>query len=243
MSLICTFMHHKCTSLHRNSGGAIVPLQFGGSMYFPRACILAIYADHPACVECTVTGSGCPVCHTQKTRMHAPLQPSNRLRDDANMHQRRNVLRIYAALTTPAGCKKRATKRAGHEGVPLGNLTVWSPHSAAARCTIASQAGPLPCTLEDWVFGPDRERDSILPVLPAGAQNSRIQTSTRIQCGIRAHACHFPIPFTCIRANSYHSMVPRTCIMMPRYSLNSPLPTLLGVGYAPRLGRGVDAKT
>jgi hypothetical protein len=166
MSLICTFMHHKCTSHHRNSGGAIVPLQFGGSMYFPRACILAIYADHPACVECTVTGSGCPVCHTQKTRMHAPLQPSNRLRDDANMHQRRNVLRIYAALTTPAGCKKRATKRAGHEGVPLGSLTVWSPHSAAARCTIASQAGPLPCTLEDWVFGPHRKRDSVYQCCP-----------------------------------------------------------------------------
>lgn len=38
----------ECFRKFNQKGGAVVPLQTGKTVYFGRACILAIYADQPA---------------------------------------------------------------------------------------------------------------------------------------------------------------------------------------------------
>jgi hypothetical protein len=40
-------------------------------LYFPRACIYAIYGDQPAATKCALTGSACPVCYTKECDMAA----------------------------------------------------------------------------------------------------------------------------------------------------------------------------
>ena len=87
----------ECYRVHNRTGGTLVPLQNGESMYFPRAVILAIYADAPACVDCTCTGSACPVCFTPRYRMSAPPSTGTALRTDRLMLQRQATLRRYGS--------------------------------------------------------------------------------------------------------------------------------------------------
>ena len=73
-------MHHiqairKCFETFNEKGGAIIPLQTGKSLYFPRAVVLAIYADQPAAVKCSFTGSSCPQCYTGKSDFADPPPP------------------------------------------------------------------------------------------------------------------------------------------------------------------------
>ena len=87
----------ECYRAHNRTGGTLVPLQNGESMYFPRAVILAIYADAPACVDCTCTGSACPVCFTPRYRMAAPFSADTEMRTDRLMAQRQHTLKRYGA--------------------------------------------------------------------------------------------------------------------------------------------------
>jgi hypothetical protein len=50
-------------------GGAILTLQDKSLIYFPRACIYAIYADYPAAAKCALTVKACPVCYTKECNM------------------------------------------------------------------------------------------------------------------------------------------------------------------------------
>ena len=70
---------------YNRKGGAVIPLQNGETIYFPRACVLAIYADQPAAVKCSGTGSACPVCYTEKAHFALPLGIRKVLRTGINM--------------------------------------------------------------------------------------------------------------------------------------------------------------
>ena len=168
----CHASIYDCFVRYNARGGTVVPLQYGGSMYFPRACILAIYADHPAAVECTTTGSACPVCYTRKKRMAAPLHSSTELRTDANMTRHRSTLKRYAAREQ-AGNSGRALKRSKQIGVSLGELSVWSVTSAAERCEIMTPGGVLKATSADWVFGPDAQKDNVYQNVPQVGKHFR----------------------------------------------------------------------
>jgi len=42
-------------------------------VYFPRAVLLAVYADIPAAQKILLTGSACPVCFTPAHKMGSAL--------------------------------------------------------------------------------------------------------------------------------------------------------------------------
>ena len=146
----------NCYKAHNQAGGTIVPLQDGTSQHFPKAVILAIYADAPAAVYCTCTGSACPVCYMPKKYMSAPGTDQDDLRTDTNMLRRQAVLKQMVNPIPPrkrvVGASKNAQNRSSMFGIPMKDLTVWS-----------SIKDPD----EDWVFGPSRSKDSVYQSTPA----------------------------------------------------------------------------
>jgi hypothetical protein len=48
-------------------------------VYFPRAVLLAVYADFPAAQKILLTGSACPVCFTPEFQMALALADEVRL--------------------------------------------------------------------------------------------------------------------------------------------------------------------
>ena len=133
-------------------GGAVVRLQTGEIMYFARACILAIYADHPAARKCSLTGSACPVCFTPEKKMSLPVQEARHSlkRTHATMMRRQTILKRMATTGLPKANEK-ATKQAKYIGVNLLKVNAWSDHDAPA---------------EEKVFGPCLWRDNIYQCLP-----------------------------------------------------------------------------
>ena len=84
---------HKCFEDLNRTGGAVVRLQHGPVVYFPKAVLLAIYADQPAATKCTLSGSSCPVCFTKAPQMSpvhvgVPMLP----RTDERVRKRKRVL-------------------------------------------------------------------------------------------------------------------------------------------------------
>ena len=146
--------HHRsilqCYHEYNRKGGQLVPLQTGEVIYFIRAAILAIYADQPAAVKCSITGSACPVCYTRMGHMNVPLHAATHKRTDADMRARRRNLHLYA-MRRDAGAKARAQTRAKRVGVPWGALSPWQNDMSAPG---------------DWVFGPDATRDNVYQCLP-----------------------------------------------------------------------------
>ena len=59
----------QCYRDYNAKGGHIIPLQTGRQVYFPKAVVLAIFADFPATQKVTLTGSACPKCFTPQDRM------------------------------------------------------------------------------------------------------------------------------------------------------------------------------
>ena len=142
----------ECFATFNRKGGAVVPLQFGGHMYFPRACILAIFADQPAARKCSLTGSACPVCYTPEKRMAlAEQEPRHAvLRTEANMQVRKRIFSLMSKASAPKA-NEMATKRAARVGVNFKVENAWYDGSAAG---------------EAKVFGPCLKRDNIHQVLP-----------------------------------------------------------------------------
>jgi hypothetical protein len=60
----------QCYRDYNAKGGHIVNLQSGQQVYFPRAVVLAVYADYPATQKITLTGSACPMCFTPLGKMN-----------------------------------------------------------------------------------------------------------------------------------------------------------------------------
>ena len=112
----------ECFEKFNAKGGAVVPLQNGTTMYFARACTLASYADHPAAVKCTMTGSACSQCYTKKKDMAMPpLHGSFELRTDENMIARKRTYNVKMQSNIPA-TRNLAKKNAREEGVDLRGL-------------------------------------------------------------------------------------------------------------------------
>jgi hypothetical protein len=81
--------------------------------------ILAIYGDEPAAKKCSVTGSGCPVCFTEKREFAAPpAAGTTEKRTASNMQKRKRIL-LAMANSGIAGATGRANKRAKRLGVNL----------------------------------------------------------------------------------------------------------------------------
>jgi hypothetical protein len=58
-----------CYRQYNAKGGRVLTLQSGNQVYFPKAVVLAVYADFPATQKITLTGSSCPFCFTAKDKM------------------------------------------------------------------------------------------------------------------------------------------------------------------------------
>ena len=141
-----------CFREFNRKGGAVVPLQTGGYMYFARAAILAIYGDQPAARKCSLTGSACPVCFTPANKMSLLVQePRYALkRTAANMNTRTRVLNVMK--NGPGqGASDKAVKRAKRIGVNLDVTNAWADDKDGEEC---------------WVFGPDPVLDNIWQCLP-----------------------------------------------------------------------------
>ena len=133
-------------------GGALVTLQTGETIYFARACILAIYADHPAARKCTLTGSSCPVCYTPAKKMSLPEQEPRyaQKRNHTNMTRKKAIFNTMANSGMPAA-RVNATKKAKFIGVNMTTVNAWTDHDAP---------------LEEKVFGPCELRDNIWGCMP-----------------------------------------------------------------------------
>ena len=118
-------------------------------VYFPRACILAIYGDQPAATKCSLTGSACLVCFAQKRNMsQPPADGTTQKRTAANMQRRKRVL-LAMSNTGQRGANDRAVKRAKRVGVDLEVECGWIGEPA-----------------HEWVFGPCPLKDNMYQCLP-----------------------------------------------------------------------------
>ena len=118
-------------------------------MYFPRAYILAIYADQPAATKCVLTGSSCLVCFTQKDDIAAPPETGTfEKRTAEKMKKRKRVIRAMSVSGRPAA-KARAFDRARRLGVNMDVDCAWTTE--------------LP---HEWVFGPDPKLDNVYLCVP-----------------------------------------------------------------------------
>jgi hypothetical protein len=165
----------KCLEDFNLKGGAIVKLQSGKIVYFARAVLLAIYADHPAAVKCSLTGSACPACYTQRTVMsEAPGPTGLQLRTEDNMsNRRRRLLQQHESGAT--GAKQEAQKRARRVGVKLRQQNGWSQREGGT-----------------WIFGPNPVKDNIYQCLPQVTLHGMDEGLTAKLCrGILALALHY----------------------------------------------------
>ena len=174
-------------------GGAVVPLQTGGSLYFARACILAIYADQPAARKCSLTGSACPVCYTPEKKMDcAEQEPRYALkRNAANMANRKRILSLMA--NQPGrGQKDLANKRAKRLGVNLEVLNGFDEADAP---------------IHERVFGPDRDKDNIYQQLPQVNLHGMDEGLTqKLNKGVVE---------ACIKECAYHNGITATSVRRP----------------------------
>ena len=121
-------------------------------VYFCRACIYAVYADFPAAVKCTLTGSSCPVCYTRMSDMASTETNEIVYRNDRDMGvKKRKYLNIMNDPTTSNITKKAKKKMAHSLGVALdgGNAFDTTPELQ-----------------DNWVFGPSPEFDNLYQSLP-----------------------------------------------------------------------------
>lgn len=142
----------SCFDEYNNKGGAIVRMQDGNLLYFSRACIYAVYADHPAAVKCTLTGSCCPVCYTRKRYMASTKTNQLVYRNDRDMAvKKRKYLNILNDPET-SRLRKKAAKKAAHSlGVALDGVNAFET---------------APELLDNWIFGPSLEFDNLYQSLP-----------------------------------------------------------------------------
>jgi len=118
-------------------------------VYFPRACILAIYGDHPAAAKCALTGSACLVCFAKQNDFAATPAPGTmEKRHGENMKKRKRIL-VFMSNSGVVGANKRAIDRANQIGVNLDVDCAWINEH-----------------LYEWVFGPCRKRDVLYQCLP-----------------------------------------------------------------------------
>lgn len=141
---------YKCFEDFNRTGGAVVRLQHGPVVYFPKAVLLAIYADQPAATKCTLSGSSCPVCFAKAPEMspgHVGLHILPRT-DDRVRKRKRALVNMSANMNR----KSESEKRAKEIGVfPLDI-------ECGLQCLVDRP--------DLWVFGPDPEQDNAYANMP-----------------------------------------------------------------------------
>lgn len=145
--LLCTFDNRFCY-VHNVFPLPLSQTQTGRWLYIARAVILAIYADHPAAVKCTLVGSACVQCFVGEKQMDntaAEMVPRTRA---ATKKKKRTYLLMSTSGTK--GCNKNARTKAKVEGV---NLDVEN----------GFWGRPLD---EAWVFGPNPQLDNVYQNCP-----------------------------------------------------------------------------
>jgi len=127
-------------------------MQDGNLIYFPRCCIYAVYADHPAAVKCTLTQSSCPLCYTRMRDMASMKTNQVVYRNDRDMAvKKRKYLNI---INDPARSKitRKAAKMTAHSlGIALDGFNAFETK---------------PEHQDNWVFGPSPEFDNLYQSLP-----------------------------------------------------------------------------
>ena len=155
-------------------------MQSGNLQFFPRAVILAFYADHPAAVKCTVVGKACPQCYTSEGVMHLPPAEGHLpLRTDRKNKRYRSTLSLLRDSKVQ-GASERAKRRARKLGVSL-----------FANNPFCKDAGT------SWVIGPHPDKDCIFQASPqvvlhgsdegTNAKLARGATELAIMEAIRCH--------------------------------------------------------
>ena len=142
----------KCYDDYNEKGGAIVRMQDANLLYFPRACIYAIYADAPAATKCALTIKSCPVCFTKVVNMSTDETCNLIYRTDNNMARKKKKLKtIMENKTTPTNRRDAAQKEARQLGIDMFTSNAFKTK---------------PEHSQKWVFGPDPDKDSVWQSLP-----------------------------------------------------------------------------
>ena len=135
-------------------------------MYFPRACILAIYGDQPAATKCVLTSSSCLVCFTQQSDFADPPETGTmKKRTAEKIKKRKRVIRAMSNSGV-AGARARAEDRARRIGVNMEVNCPWT--------------NELP---HEWVFGPCPKRDNVYQCVP----------QVNLHCHISLHCSTIPL--------------------------------------------------
>ena len=133
-------------------GGAIIRMQDKKLLYFPRACIYAIYADAPAATKCALTVKACPVCYT-KVRNMATDQTCNLVyRSDRDMALKKKNYKKF--MENKATSKKR--RQAGRDTARELGIEMFTTNAFATK----------PTESHKWVFGPDPDKYCVWQSLP-----------------------------------------------------------------------------
>ena len=170
----------KCFKNFNAKGGAVIPLQSGKYVYFPRAVVLAIYGDQPAAVKCSLTGSACPQCYAAKPDFADPPQDGVfEMRTVQNMKSTKRALEEELRYNRTKAERELTRKRARTEGVSLRGLSAW--------CDTDDDN-----VLEDWIFGPDPILDNVYQNLPQVVLHGLDEGLTmKLCCGILQMAIAF----------------------------------------------------
>ena len=141
-----------CFDEYNAKGGAILQLQDARLIYFPRACIYAIYADYPAAVKCALTIKACPVCYTKECNMACEQTWNLVYRSDGDMAFKK---KMFKELMENKATTKERRKTAQTQARKLG-IDMFTSNAFATKAQERHK----------WIFGPDPEKDSLWQSLP-----------------------------------------------------------------------------
>lgn len=142
----------KCFDEYNEQGGAIVQMQDKNMLYFPRACIYAIYTDQPAATKCALTGSACPVCYTRQCDMACAKTQNLVYRWDGDMALKK---RNYKRTIENKGTNKEQRQMGRTNSTQLG-IDLYTSNAFVTK----------PDESHKWIFGPLPEKDSVWQSLP-----------------------------------------------------------------------------
>jgi len=127
-------------------------MQDANLVYFPRACIYAIYADAPAATKCALTIKSCPVCYTKEVNMATDQTCNLVYRTDKDMaRKKKNFKTIMENKTSPKNRRDAGRLAARQLGIDM-----FTSNAFATK----------PENRHKWVFGPDPDKDSVWQSLP-----------------------------------------------------------------------------
>ena len=142
----------QCYDEYNEKGGALIRMQDKKLLYFPRACIYAIYGDQPAATKCALTGSACPVCYTKECDMAATKTCNLVYRWDEDMALKKKNYK--KAIENKATCKEQ--RQMGRDNSRLLGIDMYTSNAFSTK----------PSESHKWIFGPNPEKDSLWQSLP-----------------------------------------------------------------------------